>query len=235
MDMLGEYIDFGFENVKGIAIEYLTDEQVRNYLTGKMASSQTEQMNYYNDKKAELVTKSTADSFIKDIYFISDGVASLSTNKISAENLYGEYMKSEQGTLVSEDMQKYYWLGNPSVIDQVLETDTSSYAVRVVKNFYKKDALLVIDIDTQTLKGVLEQIDFGEGSKLAFVTSDGVELSQDGSREVVFSTTDFYKVAVDSEETAGIIENAVLDGKEYLFLENLKEQILWCVPLFQMK
>lgn len=28
MDMLGEYIDFGFENVKGIAVEYLTDEQL---------------------------------------------------------------------------------------------------------------------------------------------------------------------------------------------------------------
>lgn len=50
----------------------------------------------------------------------------------------------------------------------------------------------------------------------------------------MFSATDFYKVAVESEETAGIIENAVVDGKEYLFvfrkLEGTESMVCALVP-----
>ncbi len=218
MDMLGEYVEFGFDNVKGAAVEYLTDDKMMDYLAGKMSSSQTAQMEYYNNTKAELTTKSTADSFIRDIYFFSDGVASLSTNKKSVEDMYGKYMSAEQGKTISADTQKYYWLGQPSVIDDELQTDADVYAVRMVKTFYKKDAVLVIDVDTDAILSVLEHIDFGEGSYVSFVTSDGRELSRDSSRESIFSDTEFYKIAVESEENAGIIENAIFDGEKYLFV-----------------
>ena len=50
----------------------------------------------------------------------------------------------------------------------------------------------------------------------------------------MFSATDFYKIAVESEETAGIIENAVVDGKEYLFvfrkLEGTESMVCALVP-----
>lgn len=218
MDMLGEYVEFGFENVKGAAVEYLTDKEMMKYLTGKMASSQTEQMQYYNNMKAELVTKSTADSFIKDVYFFSNGVPSLSTNKKSVEDMYGRYMSSEQGTEIGADSQKYYWLGQPSVVDDELATDTDSYAVRMIKTFYKKDAVLMIDVDTEAILSILEDIDFGEGSYVSFVTSDGRELSRDNSRTNIFSDTGFYKASVVSDEPAGIIENVLMNGKEYLYV-----------------
>lgn len=218
LDMMGEYVDFGFENVKGTAVEYLTDDEIGNYLTGKMSASKASQTEYYNNKKSELTTKATADSFIKDIYFFSDGVASLSTNKKSAEDLYGKYIGESQGAQVIEDTQKYYWLGQRSVIDDTLEVEEDSYAVRLVKFFYRKDALLVMDIDKEAILSILGEMNLGEGSQVAFVTSDGAELSQDGSREIHFSDTDFYPVAVESEEDRGIIENVKQNGVEYLFL-----------------
>lgn len=218
MNMLGEYVEFGFDKVKGAAIEYLTDEQITGYLTGKMTSSQTEQMQYYTQKKAEIVTKATADSFIKDIYFFSNEVPSLSTNKKSVEGMYDQYMTEEQGQRVGQDGQKYYWLGQASGIDQALELDTNGYAVRMIKNFYKKDAMLVMDIDTQAVLSILQQLDLGEGSMVSFVTADGVELKSDGSREGVFYGTEFYQAAEASEETSGIIENVLLGDNEYLFM-----------------
>lgn len=218
MDMLGEYVEFGFENVKGAAVEYLTDEKMTRYLTGKMASSQTEQMEYYNNSKAELVTKASADSFIKDVYFFSDGVASLSTNKKSVEDMYGKYMAGEQGQVVGVDSQKYYWLGQPSVVDDELETDAEQYAVRMIKTFYKKDAMLMIDVDAEAILSVMKDLDFGEGSYVSFITSDSRELGRDKSRETVFSDTEFYKVAAASDENMGIIENVRMDGAEYLFV-----------------
>lgn len=218
IDMLGEYVEFGFDNVKSAAVEYLTDDQMLKYLTGKMSSSQTEQMEYYTKKKAEITTKVSADSFIKDVYFFSDGVASLSTNKKSTEDMYSKYMADVQGKAVTADTRKYYWLGKPSAIDDILETDTDAYAIRMIKSFYKKDAMLVIDIDTEAVLSSLKGIDFGEGSYVSFVTSDGIELSRDGSREAVFSNEEFYKMAAESEERVGVIENAILGDTEYLFM-----------------
>ncbi|MDY5576452.1 MAG: methyl-accepting chemotaxis protein [Lachnospiraceae bacterium] len=218
MDMLGEYVEFGFENVKSAAVEYLTDDEMTNYLTGKMSSSQTAQMEYYNGTKAELITQSTADSFIKDVYFFSDGVASLSTNKKSVEDMYGKYMSTDQGKNISNDNQKYYWLGQPSVVDDELETDCDAYAVRMIKTFYKKDAVLMIDVDSEAILSILEDIDFGDGSYVSFVTSDGRELSRDNSRESIFSKTEFYQLAFESEDSSGIIENALLGDEEYLFV-----------------
>lgn len=218
MDMLGEYVEYGFENVKGAAIEYLTDEQIAKYLTGKMKAAQTEQMTYYTDMKSAITTKSTADSFIRDIYFFSDGVASLSTNKTSVEDMYSQYMSSDQGKVVGAESNQYYWLGQPSVIDEALGTDTGAYAVRMIKSFYRKDALLVMDIDVEAVSAILDEIDFGDGSYISFVTSDGRELGKDGSRNTIFSDTEFYKAAAASDEPSGIIENAVMGDTEYLFI-----------------
>lgn len=218
MDMLGEYVDFGFENVKGAAVEYLTDNQISRYLSGKMSSSQAEQTQYYNSKKSELTTKATADSFIKDIYFFSDGISSLSTNKKSTEDMFGKYMASSQGKTVGADTQKYYWAGQPSVIDETLEIADDSYAIRLVKSFYRQDALLVMDIEKEAILSILREMNFGEGSKVSFVTEDGAELARDGSRKTVFTDTKFYQVAAASEEQTGIIENAKIGSTSYLFV-----------------
>lgn len=213
MDMMGEYVEFGFKNVEGAAVEYLTDDAITKYLMGKMADKQATQTEYYNNMKAELTTKASADSFIKNIYFISNDVASLSTNKKSKENLYDEYIATEQGKKIVETPNQYFWLGQPSVLDESLEINKDDYAIRMIKNFYRKDALLVMDIDREAILSILDEIDY-----VSFVTSDGVELNKDGSRDSVFTKTDFYPVAQSSEESAGIIENARMNGEEYMFV-----------------
>lgn len=217
MDMMGEYVEFGFKNVEGAAVEYLTDDEITKYLMGKMADKQATQTEYYNNMKAELTTKVSADSFIKNIYFVSNDVASLSTNKKSQENLYDEYIATEQGKKIAEMPNQYFWLGQASALDESLEINKDDYAIRMIKNFYRKDALLVMDIDREAILSILDEIDFGEGSYVSFVTSDGVELNRDGSRDSVFTKTDFYPVAQSSEESSGIIENARMNGEEYMF------------------
>lgn len=218
MEMLGEYIEFGFENVKGVAAEFLVDENVGNYLTGKMANDEGSQMTYYNDTKSELTNKATADKFLKSIYLFSDSVPSLSTNKKSTMNMYTDYMGTEQGQAILKDTQKYYWLGKSSNIDEVLEVPSDEYAIRLVKTLYHKEAFLAMDIDKDAILDVLRKMDLGEGGHMAFVTADGAELQQNGKRDKLFADTGFYQAAVKSEETSGIIENVEYKGENYLFL-----------------
>ena len=232
MEMLGEYFSFGFENVKSTAVEYMTETTLTDYLENRLED--VEEVRYYQEKKDELSKKAAADTFIQSMYFFAEGISSISTNKLSAENLYSEYMTSKQGQYVATDEQTYYWLGAASPVDDMLNVEQDSYAVRLVKAFYRKDALLMIDIEKEAIVNGLNKIDFGEGSKVSFITEDGVEINNEGNKEVFFTEYDFYQKVLESQELSGVIENVKIEGIRNLFvykkMDNCKAMVCAVVP-----
>lgn len=218
LNMLGEYIEFGFDTVKGTAVEYLADENVLSYISGSMAEKQAAQTTWYHDKKSELTTRTVADAFIRSIYFFPDKAVSLSTNKRSADRVYSQYTGQEQGAVMLEDVQAYHWVAIPSVIDTIMQVDSGEYAIRLVKPFYRRDAFLAIDVDSQAILEALNKLSFGDGSRTAFISPDGVELAQDGSRDAVFEGTDFYLETAGNGNASGVMEDVSYEGERYLFM-----------------
>lgn len=216
LDMIGEYIEYGFENVSAQAVTYLVDEELGLYLSGKL--SQGEQLSYYNKQKTALLNKVSADTFISGLYFLSDDAPSLSAGSKSLDHTYTAVMETSQKEAAASDSQSDFWIGEMREIDELLGIDSDSYAVRVLKQFYKKNAVLMIDIDKQAITDILNGIDPGEGSCVVFVTGDGRELYQDGSRSADLGQTSFYQTAVQSGETLGCIENVEFQGNKSLFL-----------------
>lgn len=216
LTMLGEYLEYGFENVTAQAVDYLVDDELAVYLSGRMDSG--ERLSYYNKQKTSLTNKASVDPFIYNIFFLSDEVPSLSSGKKSVQNAFSQYTSTEQGKAPGADDQGYYWFGQSSELDELLEVDSDSYAIRLVKKFYKKNAMMVIDIDKQAIVDSLNRIQPGEGSRIIFITQDGRELTQDGSVEDQFQTTSFYEKANQSVYISGVYENIVYKGESYLFL-----------------
>ena len=77
---------------------------------------------------------------------------------------------------------------------------------------------MFIDIDKQAIIDCLNRIQPGIGSSLVFITPDGRELYQDGTRENLLYGSDFYTKALESEESQGIIENVKYKGQKSLFM-----------------
>jgi len=216
VEMLGEYFSFGFNTVKSTAVEYMTNMELSNYLDKRLDNPS--EVKFYQATKEELTTKSAADTFIESMYFFSEGISSISTNKLSAENMYSQYTASEQGQYVKGDDQKYYWLGAPSPVDEILNVVQDNYAVRMIKAFYRKDAFVMIDIEKAAIVNGLNKIDFGEGSRIAFVTEDKVEVDSLGTKETFFTELDCYEEALASENESGVIENVRANGTKNLFV-----------------
>ena len=216
VEMLGEYFSFGFNTVKSTAVEYMTSADLTNYLD-KRLDNPTE-VKFYQTTKDELTTKAAADTFIESMYFFSEGISSISTNKLSADNMYSQYTASEQGQYVKGDDQKYYWLGAASPVDEILNVVQDNYAVRLVKAFYRREAFLMIDIEKAAIVNGLNKIDFGEGSKVSFVTEDGVEIDDLGTKEEFFTELKCYDEALTSENESGVIENVRANGTKNLFV-----------------
>lgn len=218
LNMLGKYIEFGFENVQGTAVEYLMDRDIGDYVSGKMASDPSAESRYRNTLEKELSTKITADAFISDIYFLTEGVYAATTKSRDIRTLFSSYMDSEQGRQVRDNENQFFWLGKPSIVDDELEVDSGRYAVRLVKYFNQKNAVMMLDIDGAKITEILGGIDLGEGSHIAYVTNDGVELDQNGARDTFFTAAELCGKISAMEEHSGIVENVELNGQKYLYL-----------------
>lgn len=216
LDMLGEYMEYGFENVTAEAVSYLVDEELISYVSGRL--SKGEQLNYYNKQKTSLINKASADAFISNIYFLSDKAPSLSTGKKSMEGTYGVFAETAQGKEAAADNGSYLWYGEIPEIDELMGTEKESYCLRVVKQFYKQEAALVIDIDKQAIVDILAGMDPGEGSSVLFVTKDGRAFLKDGTAEEELYGTDFFKEAGSSEEILSVREEVTYQGEKCLFL-----------------
>lgn len=218
LNMLGKYIEFGFENVQGTAVEYLMDRDIGDYVSGKMASDSSAETRYRDALEKELSTKITADAFISDVYFLTEGVYAATTKSRDIRTLFSSYMESEQGQQVRDNENQFFWLGQSSIVDDELEVDSRQYAVRLVKYFNQKNAVMMIDIASAKITEMLSEIDLGEGSRIAYVTNDGVELTQNGARETFFTSMELYGKICTLEADNGTIENVELEGQNYLYL-----------------
>lgn len=215
LDTLGEYIEYAFSDISSEAVGYVVDTEMVQFVSGKMDAGT--KLGYFNEQKDVLLNKVTSDSFISNIHFLSDEVQALTTAKKSIDKGYSSFIGTSQGKAFSADASKC-WIGSMPELDGLMQLDSESYAVRVVKQFYKVNAVLIVDIDKQAVLDSMSRIQLGEGSNLVFVTQDGQDLYQDGSRGSDFAELSFYKEAVESEETLGTIEDVEYNGKKNLFL-----------------
>lgn len=218
LDLLREHIEYGFDSVEATAVEYLVDEGLNEYLSGAYEADKNQHNKYYTDKKSELITKASANQFISNIYFFNDSVFSLSTNKKSTLGMYSLYKNSNQGEKALQNKNTYAWVKEGSVIDDTLQISGESYAVRMIKAFYDKDAFLAIDIKAEAILDIINKIVIGEGGYLSFISPDGMELHHDGVWEKLIVNTEFYQKARESLNKEGVYEDVEFLGKDYMFL-----------------
>ena len=216
LDMLGEYIEYGLENASAQAVTYLADAEMGNYLSGRM--SQGDQISYYSRTRTALINKASADLFISNLYLLSDQAPSLSTESKSLEKTYSAFLETAQGQEALAESQSFLWFGQIPEIDDMFGVDKDSYAVRMVKQFYRTDAAVLIDIDKEVIQEILEKAVPGEGSSVVFVTEDGRVIRQDGGSLEGLYESEFYQTAVGGGDKSGTIEDVVFGGTGNLFI-----------------
>lgn len=221
LELLREHMEYSFDSIETTAVEYIVDTELNQYLSGAFDQDKTQQTKFYSNKKTELLKRASANQFISNIYFFSDSVTSLSTNKKVPLGMYSLYKSSGQGEKVLLEKDAYQWVKESSVIDETLKINADSYAIRLIKGFKDLDAFLAIDINTEAILDIINKIEIGEGGYLAFISPDGKELHQDGTWEQTITDTSFYQKARTSEIIEGDFENVSFHGADYIFIYEL--------------
>ena len=219
MSMVQEYVSLIVNSEKDEFKNYLSDADLKAYINGN--GTEQERLNTRSDYVSEMRKRMTYDAKIKSCYFLMDGGDSVYVSNIKIpEDAYSSYMDSVQGQVIAADKAGWHLFGPDVETDEKIGVDTSSYSVRLAKDFGFGHVIMVIDLDAAFMRDAMESLEVGEGGYVAIVTSDGKEFYSDKEmipETPVFYGTDFYNQAMEAKELEGS-STVYFNGSEYLFV-----------------
>jgi methyl-accepting chemotaxis protein len=192
-----EYMDFGLETVENTALEYLNDDNVSQFLSNSNSDSNTYKMvQMMSSIQNSFIVKSAVDDFILNIYIIPDNENILSSRGSSAKlagDTYKGILDSENGKQLIENSSSIIWSGSEPLIDEKLSINNSDYALRFIRKFMNHQALIMVDVNADTIKDIIDKTTLDDTGVLAFVTKDGKEIAKKIRTRCSFTNSPFIK------------------------------------------
>ncbi len=216
---LGDYFEYVLKSVGNIAADCTGNETVRSYIAGDNVDDAMV-------LKEEIVTirnlfnvKVIANEYISNIYLIPKSDKKIiSTSGNNDPGFFDEISEAyeKEGLKISTYGT---WCGNHSTIDEKMESDLSPYAISVIRDFYSKNAYLVIDISYSKIIEKFEEFKLHDNSIIGLISKDGKEnvySKEQITTDSVFIGQDFFQQAIDGEEKVGN-QYVKYEGKMYFF------------------
>ncbi|MDF2513388.1 MAG: hypothetical protein K0S04_3254 [Herbinix sp.] len=213
-----QYIQFGVDSIEALSTQYMVDDTLLKYL-----------YNYSNDKventqnrrllNSSFSAKEITDKFISGISIFSEEVAAITTVTSVRDNIYEGFLETETGKRISES-KDVFWIGTDAFLDENMGVETDSYSLRMVRKIQSAEALIVIDMDEETIQEILNGMGFEENGIIGFVTADGKEIisgNQVASTEKAFFDKEFYKSSYKKSESGNAFY-VDYHGEDHLFI-----------------
>lgn len=228
-NMAIQYLDTSATYIQSEGLRYTFDSSLESFFLGLPGRSPISAANDMNDIRVMLLASQTANPFLSNIYVIPNNkmqiISTFTTER--HQGIYEEY-KADMMAFSEEGNEAPRWVDTHPLLDELMGISSEDYFIAYQQESSKKLGYVVIDIDKDALKGILEEIDFGEGSVTGFVTSYGKELYTHGVSEreartfeegTLFTQESFYKESLAGEEDSGFME-VTYQGDDYLYLYN---------------
>ena len=219
MNMMQQYLELIVNSEKEEFKAYIKEENLIYYYKGLLDKDAAIQAK--TDYTSEIRDKLVRDSKIGGVYFISDdGKSIYSASRELVADAYTQFKESTEGQQMLEAPYDWHVFGQNTAVDQAVNLDTSTYALRMVRKLNDIPQAMIVDIDSDTVREAMQSMDPGERGYVVLVTGDGSEFYSDKEVDNTVTRiagTDFYQKAMESENISG---NSIvyLDGEEYLFV-----------------
>ncbi len=217
INMTSDYLQFGVQSIENLSIQYINDDSMKNYLSGFYSNDITKNNNVFQNLTNAAMAKQVTDNFILNISVLSAKVKSVTTFANLQDDIYSGFFETEEGKRIkASDASR--WVGSNAYLDEKMGTKAEDYSMRLIRNYKKADAFIIIDMDYHTVLEILDSMEIEKSGILGLITPDGKEIiSKDEKAGSVFAGQEFYQKALASEETdrAYYVD---FEGKENLFI-----------------
>ena len=233
-NMAIQYLDSSCTYIQSEGMGYAFDASLEDYFFGMLGKNTAEKATIVNDNKIRLMTAQSANPFILNIHLIPKAGTKIASTAV--ENKYdgiqAEYHE-DMLSMYSEDGRNVpKWVDGHPLLDTHLSLSTDDYFIVYNTLTSNKFGYIVIDVDKEALLGILQDMDFGEGSIIGYVTPSGKELISESLEEgqtsklvegeKVFFNQEFYQKSLASEELSGVME-VKYNREDYLYIFNKSE------------
>lgn len=222
---VGNYCNLICDSLSSKALELISNGDVSDYYTKYYKKEMdATAMEVLRGAKDTLGNAKSTNGYMYSYSVIPEKGTYLTslTGKMS-ESPHEDFMASTEGQYFTENAKfRNSWLGYHSYIDGCLNSSSDNYAMTFYQKFTKGDSYLVFDISMDVAMEMLAQMDFGEGSIRALVTSDGREVvsiqgkEEEAVSDVYFVGQGFYENNKDAEEI--VSTDVRVNGKKYLYI-----------------
>lgn len=216
-----EYLDINFKNIQADGMSYAFDANFNPYFLGSIKEA-FKKANFHKETKVTLMAAQDANEFVNDIHFIGKpGIATISTiTEDKPDGIMDSYVESMTTAIGLGAMEK--WVDSHPVLDENLSIDPNSYFMAFQSLSSKRNYVVVIDLSNDAVKGLLNDLNFGEGSSIAFITPSGKQVTSDTSEAIDFTQLDFYsglsELTSEDGSTLTGSGDVSIDGKDYLYI-----------------
>lgn len=219
MDMMQQYLELIVTSEKEEFKAYAGSTDLIRYFKG--LQDEFTAVSTRNDFTGQFRDKINRDSKISNIFVLSDdGNTIYSALQAPAKDAYTQFKNTSEGETMLGAPYDWHVFGQNEAVDQAINVETSKYALRLVRKLNEIPQAIVVDIGAQTVREAMRSMDPGEGGYVVMITGEGSEFYSDGETApegTLVYGTDFYRSAMESEETSGA-SNVSVDGAEYLFV-----------------
>lgn len=212
LEMTMKSMDEAMNTISSIVLELAQDKTVTSYALGAYSSDTGKQTDTRTTISKNLVVKQTSSEMIEGIHIIPVDDCSVVTSRTLSfttelDSFIDEMAESEDSYLLDDTM--VHWYSTHPYIDSQMRTDNYiMYCSRMFKSGSLK-GLVVIDVSKTAVQELLQQLDFGEGSYVSFITAEGEEVSTDEN----FSVSSVE--GVDWDKTSDYLR---YNGKTYFYM-----------------
>jgi methyl-accepting chemotaxis protein len=222
LNMMGEYFDLGLTNMSNKSIDLIADDTLQKYYSKFYADKPTEEIARFKESQKKILSIASADKFISDIYVAANYGHPVSSAGTLDKSFYEEFNKSIDMKEFMASNESQLWLGNHPSLDNITKVKSTKYGLSYIKRLtnsgFKPIGYIIIDINQDFMKEIIDKTDFGENSITGFITKDGKSiLSKSSAQDFDLSKEAFYKEAMESDNItdAGYV---TYQNVKYLFV-----------------
>ena len=178
VDAVADYTNLVCNTITTKGTEIVSNKDVSSYYSKyyKDPSSADAKAAIGNIKTFLNQTKQS-NQYISSYIFIpeaGDGVSTLVGTY--PKDIWEQFKSSEEGKEFLESGKIAGWTGYHKFADEVLIGDAASYGFAYYRKMLQNNTILIMDFSMQEVKNTLLDMDMGEGSIRAMVSSDGREI-----------------------------------------------------------
>lgn len=218
---MGKYFELAFQTMSSKGLQLNADTEVKDYFSGSMKADLGAENTLFRGVGKTILSTSASDTSISGVYVFSDYGQVITSMQKTVPTFFTDFANSAEGKAFTESKSQQFWLGSHEFLDEKLGLSKDNYAISLIQSLTNRGnrpiGYIVIDVDADMVKEMLEDVDLGKKAAIGFITGDGREIfTGEGSNKIQLGKEDFYQKSYEGSKESGY-EYVKYKGKSYLY------------------